>query len=320
MYEIFISYSPQDEATAASVYQALKGQGFSCCTTARNIQAAANSITIVGSRLIVVVLSSSTNSSRQVSEEVALAFNRRVPILFYCIEEIDPCDVIGDFLSGFPRVDAFTPPMERHLEHLTDLVTKLLDPTRDEHQSKISAAAKRFFNPMPLPQGKPLPPKAQPATAQMPSAAGRPARSVENQPTADATAALVFISAKSEDYEHAGKVYRFLVKSGVRVFFSHESLPQLGNSDYGAEIDRALDEARHMIVVTSSVEHVTSSWVKEEWMTFISEKRSGRKCGNLVTVVIGTIDPGALPISLRRYEVIRLEENALERLLRYVSG
>jgi hypothetical protein len=127
----------------------------------------------------------------------------------------------------------------------------------------------------------------------------------------------VFISARSVDYDHAQAVYDFLIGHHVAAFFSRESLPELGISDYRKQIDQALDETRHMIVVTSSVENVNSSWVEAEWGFFISEKRSGRKGGNLVTLVVGGLPPAALPPSLRYYEVIPFAD--FERVLGYVK-
>jgi ferritin len=62
----------------------------------------------------------------------------------------------------------------------------------------------------------------------------------------------VFISAKSADFEHARRVFHFLKSRGIAVFMSAESLPDLGNTDYRKEIDRALDQTEHMVVVTSS--------------------------------------------------------------------
>jgi hypothetical protein len=128
----------------------------------------------------------------------------------------------------------------------------------------------------------------------------------------------VFVSAKSGDYEYAAQVYRRLGDAGVAAFFSQESLPALGNADYRREIDRALDEADHMIVVTSSIDHVLASWVEAEWGFFINEKRSGRKRGNLVTVVVGALRPTDLPPSLRYFEVIPFDPASLDKLLLYV--
>ena len=133
-------------------------------------------------------------------------------------------------------------------------------------------------------------------------------------------AALVFISARSEDYQYAEPIYRFLRSQGLTVFFSQESLPELASSDYRKQIDDALDSAQHMIVVTSSRANVTSSWVEAEWGLFINEKRSGRKAGNLITVVAGNLRPADLPASLRYYEVIPFQPAAYQKILRYVTA
>jgi hypothetical protein len=134
-----------------------------------------------------------------------------------------------------------------------------------------------------------------------------------------APAPLVFLSARSEDYGYAEEVHRFLTESGVRAFFSHVSLPELGSSDYRREIDQALDDAHHMVVITSSRDNVLSQWVEAEWGFFINEKRSGRKPGNLITMVVGSMDISDLPPSLRYYEVINYAPEVFEKLLRYVS-
>jgi hypothetical protein len=74
----------------------------------------------------------------------------------------------------------------------------------------------------------------------------------------------IFISASSADYSYAKEVYKVLLQNGVQSFLSEESLPVLGSSDYRKEIDKALDNAEHMIVVASSVENTRSPWVKAE--------------------------------------------------------
>lgn len=130
---------------------------------------------------------------------------------------------------------------------------------------------------------------------------------------------LIFISARSTDYQYAEQIYRFLKSKGLPTFFSQESLPEIASSDYRKQIDNALDSAQHMIVVTSSRANVTSSWVEAEWGLFINEKRSGRKLGNLITVVAGDLRPSELPASLRYYEVIPFQLDAFQKILRYVA-
>ena len=90
---------------------------------------------------------------------------------------------------------------------------------------------------------------------------------------------LIFISTKSEDYPYANQLYSFLTAHGYNVFFSEQTLSRSGNCDYRKEIDRALERAKHMIVVTSRKEYVEAPWVEFEWGGFINEKNSGRKTG-----------------------------------------
>jgi hypothetical protein len=129
----------------------------------------------------------------------------------------------------------------------------------------------------------------------------------------------VFISVKSEDFPYAQQVYDFLTGQGIDVFFCRESLQTLGRSDYRHEIDHALEETDHMVVVTSRPENVRSEWVEAEWGIFINEKRSGRKKGNLVTMTAGTMQPSDLPPSLRYYEVIPFNDSGMQLLLKYMT-
>jgi len=46
---------------------------------------------------------------------------------------------------------------------------------------------------------------------------------------------LIFISAKSEDFAYAKEVYTFLKAKDYNVFFSQQTLPFVGNSDYRKE-------------------------------------------------------------------------------------
>ena len=127
----------------------------------------------------------------------------------------------------------------------------------------------------------------------------------------------IFISYKSEDERLAGQVYDVLTRNGLRVFFSRKSLPALGSTAYHDQIDKALEHARHMVVVTSSLERVEAKWVKYEWKGFIREQLEGRKTGNLITVIGGQMTIAELPFALRGFEVLRCDEEGLERLIEF---
>jgi hypothetical protein len=94
----------------------------------------------------------------------------------------------------------------------------------------------------------------------------------------------------------------------------------MGNADYREEIDTAIDQAKHMVVVGSSVEYILSPWVKDEWGAFIIEKRAGRKPeGNLVTVLVGPVTIDDLPIGLRMNEVIPFDPEKFSAILQFLN-
>jgi hypothetical protein len=129
----------------------------------------------------------------------------------------------------------------------------------------------------------------------------------------------VFISYKSEDTEYAKEVYEYLTSQNFQVFFSKESLPQLGSDEYHEQIDIAIERTRHMVVVSSRSENVLAKWVKYEWRLFLGEKLAGRKPGNLVTVIAGDMKIKDLPIALRNREVITLNSGEIEKLQKYIK-
>jgi len=154
------------------------------------------------------------------------------------------------------------------------------------------------------------------------------ARSAESEEPAQAlrggsdggkTAALVFISANSKDYELAGQVYNFLAAHKIPAFFSEISLPKMGISEYRRAIDDALENAAHLVLVGSSLENIKSNWVEKEWGSFINGLLSGHKFGNLITLLAGSLTVRSLPVSLRNYEAIPLNPEGLEKALHYVS-
>ncbi len=128
----------------------------------------------------------------------------------------------------------------------------------------------------------------------------------------------VFISSSSLDYRHARRVHEFLISRGLKVFFSEVTLAELQDADYRNQIDTALDNTYHMVVVTSSGQNVRSKWVEAEWGLFVNEKRSGRKPGNIITILVDQTLPTDLPPSLRYYEAIPLDGPGLQKLASFL--
>ena len=129
----------------------------------------------------------------------------------------------------------------------------------------------------------------------------------------------IFISKKSEDFLLAKEVYDYLTKKGHCVFLSEESLQATGSAEYMKAIDEALEQANHLIVVGTKPEYFLSGWVEAEWRVFINEKRSGRKSGNIVTIIPADVSLDNLPMSLRYYEVIPFSDAGLAKLLHFLN-
>jgi hypothetical protein len=99
-HDIFISYSTANQAWAESALQLFESQGFSCWMAPRDIRPGltwASEIVhgISNARLMLLLLSSASNQSRQVAREVQLADSSRLSIIPVLLEAVKP---EGDFI------------------------------------------------------------------------------------------------------------------------------------------------------------------------------------------------------------------------------
>jgi hypothetical protein len=129
-----------------------------------------------------------------------------------------------------------------------------------------------------------------------------------------------FISSASEDYPLARSVYKYVRKNVTKnVYFSDEANHQ---TNFGREIDEALDSARFLIAVASKRKHLLKDWVEFEWHGFHRDILSGKKKGAELLSVISGFDPLDLPRALRFREAIVLDrkrpEARLDRILKYI--
>jgi hypothetical protein len=132
----------------------------------------------------------------------------------------------------------------------------------------------------------------------------------------------VFISYRSTDQRVAQWLHDYLKDSGLKLFFSAESLPLLGESDYAAAIDLALESAKCMVVLGTSPECFDSGWVGYEWRSFLNEKLSGRKSNSQLFTFISGVEVHELPFALRNVQMIPFSstspQDSFENLLRFL--
>ena len=69
-----------------------------------------------------------------------------------------------------------------------------------------------------------------------------------------------------------------------------------------------------MIIIASKPEYIQSTYVESEWRIFIEEKRSGRKKGNIITII--NFNVSLLPIGLRQYQFFDI--NAYDNIVDYL--
>ena len=129
----------------------------------------------------------------------------------------------------------------------------------------------------------------------------------------------VFLSYKSEDQKIAMKINSFLTENGLTVFFSEETLGDIGMSEYSDSIDKAIDSSSHMIVVASRVDYLSHGWVHYEWSSFANNLRCGYKSGNLITILTPDIALHDLPLGLRHRQSFSTR-NFAEGILPYLKS
>jgi hypothetical protein len=131
-HDVFVSYSSKDKQTADTVCAALESKAIRCWVAPRDIRPGADwaeSImeAIRGSRVMVLVFSKNANESVQIKREVERAIHHGIPVIPLRVENVLPSGAMEYSISTAHWLDAFTPPLERHLNYLADVVRAILD-------------------------------------------------------------------------------------------------------------------------------------------------------------------------------------------------
>jgi Skp family chaperone for outer membrane proteins len=130
-HDVFISHSSKDKLTADAVCAVLESKGIRCWVAPRDVLLGSDwsgSIiaAIKGARVMVLVFSGHANESPHIGVEVERAASRRIPIIPIRIEHVAPTESLEYFLSTRHWLDAYTPPLDKHLEHLATVVAQIL--------------------------------------------------------------------------------------------------------------------------------------------------------------------------------------------------
>jgi hypothetical protein len=156
---VFISHSTKDKAVANRVCDAVEAAGIRCWIAPRDILPgsdwgmsilqAINTCTVM-----VLVFSGHTNTSPQIRREVELAVEKGLMLIPMRIEEVRPAGPLEYFLRSPQWMDAFSLPIEPHVQYLVRVLRNVVAP--GGAAAVAGAAVPGGTPPVVMPGGAPL--------------------------------------------------------------------------------------------------------------------------------------------------------------------
>jgi formylglycine-generating enzyme required for sulfatase activity len=173
-HQVFISYASEDINSTTSDRQvadqicfALESQGIGCWIAPRDILPGDEWMEAIidavdQTKIIVLVFSANTEKSQWVKDEIKLALEEKRTIIPFRIQEVYPQRALRLLKVRCQWMDAFTPPLEKHIENLVKIVSRHLGktpamPPKDEE--KQPEGVKEVIRGKEIKPKKPLPHK-----------------------------------------------------------------------------------------------------------------------------------------------------------------
>lgn len=111
---------------------------------------------------------------------------------------------------------------------------------------------------------------------------------------------------RTKDSVLAQDIYDDLTDKGYRVFFSRITLENKLGIEYEPYIFAALTNARLMILVTTSIKYVESTWVRNEWSRFVEMRLTDRN--KFFISCYKGLDPNKLPNEINGLQSIDMSK------------
>ena len=130
-HDVFVSHSVKDKLVADAIVARLEADSVRCWVAPRDVVPGADwgeSIVdaIESSRIMILIFSRNANASPQIKREVERAVDKGVYIIPFRVDDIEPTKSLEYFISTAQWMDAFPPPLERHLETLSKTIKAIL--------------------------------------------------------------------------------------------------------------------------------------------------------------------------------------------------
>jgi|GEM_PF-2288929 len=142
-HDVFISYSSIDKKVADAVCSAFESVKIRCWIAPRDILVGekwpeAISDAIDKSPIMVLIFSSNSNNSKDVSKELVLAMNAGVNVVPLRIEEVAPKGVMKYYLSDTHWIDALNPPTKKQIDDIVETISLLINKAKGtEGEQKV---------------------------------------------------------------------------------------------------------------------------------------------------------------------------------------
>ena len=130
--DVFISYSSLNKNVADAVVSSFEQNGIRCWYAPRDIMPGQEWVTAIheainASKLFVLIYTDSSNESRQVANEVALAFNSGKTLIPFRLSDTEMSTELEYYLTRVHWLDAVNPPLMKSIESLMDYSKRILD-------------------------------------------------------------------------------------------------------------------------------------------------------------------------------------------------
>ena len=129
--DVFISYSSLNKEIADAVVEEYEAHGIRCWYAPRNIMPGQEWVTAIhdaidGAKLFVLIYTEQSNASRQVANEVALAFNSGKMIIPYRLSEVEMSTELEYYLTRVHWLNAVSEPLDKSVKNLREYSEKIL--------------------------------------------------------------------------------------------------------------------------------------------------------------------------------------------------
>ncbi|MBQ3906370.1 MAG: toll/interleukin-1 receptor domain-containing protein, partial [Lachnospiraceae bacterium] len=144
--DVFISYSTKNKNVADAVVANFEQHGIRCWYAPRDILPGQEWVSAIKealhkAKVFVLIYTDESNASRQVMNEVALAFNANKTIVPFRLTEGNMNDELEYYLTRVHWLDAVSKPLERNIEALRNYVETSLNRPASADPTKVAAAA-----------------------------------------------------------------------------------------------------------------------------------------------------------------------------------